>query len=194
MTFFHGGVPRLGPGDTIRPRARLRAWRGASVRYAAVQGFTPGDRSGQFVYLTSDSAFAAAFASDYVAPNGYGALTREPGDVYEVEPVGATDPDPDFSIMWPEVFVRAAAAIVVRVVDRAVVMTDRQTTEARGPYMRWADHSPVYTSDGHILPSPRMRAAGVSADDLRTYEPWFPIEGVPAAGPVGARRPGRPGR
>lgn len=71
------------------------------------------------VYLTSDPDEATLFAA--MNPSG------APGVVYEVEPVGDTEPDPDYS--GPATVVAAPRARVRRVVRRGVTL---------GPFgIRW---------------------------------------------------------
>lgn len=62
------------------------------------------------VYLTSDPDEASLFAA--MNPSGL------PGVVYEVEPVGDVEPDPDYS--GPATVVHASRARVCRVVYRGV--------------------------------------------------------------------------
>lgn len=70
------------------------------------------------VYLTSDPDEASLFAA--MNPSGL------PGVVYEVEPVGDTEPDPDYS--GPATVVHASRARVRRVAFRGVRLTPRGIT------------------------------------------------------------------
>ena len=123
------------------------------------------------MYLTSDLVAARAYAADYIVPRD-GAVVREPGDVYEAEPVGAAAPDPDYAIHWPEDFIRAGEAVIVRVVERAVIMPADEVSRARLRYMRWVDDTPSYDDDGYLLPSPAMREAGRTREELRSFGRW----------------------
>ncbi|MGH3611516.1 MAG: hypothetical protein ACRDRK_02630 [Pseudonocardia sp.] len=105
--FFHGGVPGKDVGELLVPAARL----GSHYHYTAdVTTYDPG-----WVYATTDVGVADAYASRYLSGDG----RAMPGDVYEVEPGGGMEIDPDYD-MFPEAFLRCPQA---RVVARAVALT-----------------------------------------------------------------------
>jgi len=116
VTYYHGGIRGLQPGDLILPPDETGAVSVAdvgapteelSIRVAQVHRK---DR----VYLTSDVFAARVFAS--LHPNS---RRRYGGDVYEVEPIGDVEPDPDY-LVGDGGSVQAARARVVAVIQRRV--------------------------------------------------------------------------
>jgi Rifampin ADP-ribosyl transferase len=90
--FFHGGVPNLRKGDLLLSPARTGA---PSLASFGGEGVTSRDR----VYVIDDLEQARLFA--LLAP------PRGNGSLYEVEPIGKRERDPDY-------------LGIVRVVDRCV--------------------------------------------------------------------------
>lgn len=103
MTLYHGGARWLDRKGVILPPSRTGAPCGSDFGGAGVHRR---DR----VYLTSSLDEARMFA--LLAP------PRGGGTVYEAEPIGDTEPDPDYS--GPAVCVQVPMARIVRVVDRRV--------------------------------------------------------------------------
>lgn len=100
--WFHGGVPGLYPGDMIRPPSET----GAATQ--ADYGNPVCDRGR--VYLTTDLRVAALMAGTYRMRG------EQRGDVYEVEPVGDLEPDPDYHGDDERLSVSAERAQILRVV------------------------------------------------------------------------------
>ncbi len=78
-TYFHGGFPRLRVGEFVLPSSVTGAH---STADHGAEGVCRRDR----VYLTTDLQAAKVFAAMF--PNGR-------GWVYQVEPDGELEPDPD---------------------------------------------------------------------------------------------------
>jgi hypothetical protein len=106
VRYFHGGVPGLKVGDTIRPAISLGKEHGRSPNQP---NYSP-----HRVYLTRIRWYADLFAhfSD--------------GDVYEVRPVGRAVPDPDARGSFS-----CSCATVVAVTARGPVALPAQARELR---------------------------------------------------------------
>src|SRR4051812_12026960 len=83
MPYYHGGVPGLYPGDVLLPPAET----GAESQADYGNYLTDRHR----VYLTTDLKLAAVMAGTLRVRLG------QPGDVYEVEPLGPVEHDPDYA-------------------------------------------------------------------------------------------------
>lgn len=121
MTYFHGGVPDLRPGDLIEPQPMGQGRHlvpGCPVCEARRAG-TPSDydRNHRFdrVYVTTDRFVARCFAFGYPE-----------GDVYYVEPLGNLEPDPEHEESFAVRGARVKAVVARRVVPRPA------------EYRRWA--------------------------------------------------------
>lgn len=101
MTYFHGGVPGLYPGDVLRPPAVT------GVESQADFGNPLTDRGR--VYATTDLRYAGIMAGTYRVGRGV------VGDVYEVELLGPVEPDPDWG-GEPGGSVATTHLLIVRVV------------------------------------------------------------------------------
>mgnify|MGYP001356936212 CR=1 FL=1 len=98
-TYYHGGFPGLVAGDRLLPPDATGATTRLS-RLAAALGAPHGTRT-DVVYLATVQEHARAFAALY--PDGA---------LYEAEPVGDVEPDPDA----PEAAVMVPAAIITAVI------------------------------------------------------------------------------
>lgn len=85
---FHGTQAVLQPGDLIVPTEKRTA-----------------DSSGQHVYFSPHEHVARSYSQR-------AALRESPGHVYEVEPLGPVEPDPN--VVTPGISYRAPKARVVR--------------------------------------------------------------------------------
>jgi hypothetical protein len=124
--FFHGGTRKLRRGGILLPPAKSGA--PSSADFGA-DGVCRRDR----VYVTDDLDQARMFAI-LAPPKGH-------GSVYEVEPLGDLEPDPDFrgeTGSW-----QVSMARVLRVVERRV-------TEVFGCGM--AEVAAICSSDGDPYP------------------------------------------
>ena len=54
--------------------------------------------------------------------------------------------------------------------------------KAVGPYMTWADGSPLYDQDGYLIPPPEAMANGLEPVRYRALGKWFPYDGVDVFG------------
>lgn len=124
---YHGGVSGRRPGDQIAP-GHHRGRDDCSICRARNAG--PGtaldpapERHG--VYLTADRKYARYYAS-----------LAGRGDLYRVEPVGDVDPSSEDHFGT----VVAPAALVVAVLERAVLLTDSQR---RRLLARWTEAAPA---------------------------------------------------
>lgn len=134
--YFHGGVRRLRASESVLPPRNTGA---PSLASFGGDGVTRRDR----VYLTTDPDVAAFYALMF-PPRGK-------GWVYEVEPVGAIELDPDW-LGEPGESIAVPFARVIRVVERDVRawhgLTARQATRQ------------LLTLDGDdFLATKRLRAA-----------------------------------
>ncbi|QNE18184.1 hypothetical protein F1D05_10115 [Kribbella qitaiheensis] len=122
--FFHGGAPGLVPGSILRPAAAL----GFDVSYNAEQTmYDP-----NYVYLTREADVATAYAARCVMP----VVGQIPGTVYQAQPLGLVEPDPDYGPV-SGVYVRAPRARIVSVVRTDVTLTQREQTQLEGPWQIW---------------------------------------------------------
>lgn len=168
--FFHGGVPGKQVGELLLPAARL----GLRYRYFA----TSAPYDPDWVYVTADEAAAYAYASRYLTTDSQ----LIPGDVYEVEPVGGVQLDPDYHL-FPEAFARCRQARISRVVARAVVLTDAERALRERRYNVWGHPDrPVWDDDGLIIPSEQMLANGVTREWTALLRPWLRLTDVDAYG------------
>lgn len=99
MNYYHGGAPRLRPGDFILPSSVTGA--SSNADYGA-EKVCRRDR----IYLTSDLTAAVFFAAMH--PSNHGA-------VYHVEPWGEVAPDPDCN--QPGLSFECESARVLRVIE-----------------------------------------------------------------------------
>jgi hypothetical protein len=112
--YYHGGAPGRFPGSLILPQSEVNSRFTAELLEEA-----DGDMSAVYrrdrAYLTSSLVTARRYAMMY--PTGHGA-------VYEVEPIGRLEPDPDYP---PGECYMVERARVVRVVKlgRAAFQRDR---------------------------------------------------------------------
>lgn len=89
ISYFHGGVPGLALGDRLLAPSVTGVR--AAIDYADVAGVDPAAASRvrrDRIYLSTMIEAAAIFAAFH--PSGR-------GELYEVDPVGPVEPDPDYS-------------------------------------------------------------------------------------------------
>lgn len=107
--YFHGGIGTLRVGMLILPSSETGAH--TTADYGA-EGVCRRDK----VYLTSRENAAAIFA--LMSPCGNGA-------VYEVEPIGTLEPDPDCSL--PGLSFQCEKARVLRIIRLRLTKKERST-------------------------------------------------------------------
>lgn len=140
--FFHGGPRTFGRGRLLLPPTRTGARSGAEF---GGEGVCRRDR----VYITNELLYARVFAL-LAPPKGH-------GSVYEVEPIGETEPDPDYS--GPGLCLEVPEARVLRIVEKRV-------TQVQGLGMR--EVAAILTEDADPYP-PALRLA-TDRPDLQLIE------------------------
>ena len=118
MKLYHGSSHGLGlkVGDLILPTGQTGAE--SLARFATSAGDRTYLSKPDRVYLTTDEKIAAMFAAMRATAESRGVG----GDVYQVEPIGVVEPDPDYHPPQgePHTSWQAASARVVAVVRRRV--------------------------------------------------------------------------
>ena len=152
--YWHGGYPGLPPGGRIKPATEM----GYS---STPRGETPHDPSR--VYVTTIRSLARSYAASY-------RLGRMPGAVYNVLPLDDLEPDPDYEGF--DVSFTCSSARIVRVSEKRVQLSTTQQVMIGAPYQVWPDRTSMYDPQGYFLPSPELRAAGVTGADLRRFGRW----------------------
>jgi len=109
MRYWHGGFPGLRPGDLILPATESGAVRTLTA-WGSLPGYDADHVRPDRVHLTTERASARVFAAAY--PDGA---------LYQVEPIGETEPDPDA----PDEAIRCERARVVTVYDPCVRWAER---------------------------------------------------------------------
>lgn len=123
MTYFHGGIDGMKPGDLLTPGHPRKKHEGCPWCEAREQGEAhlgmDGPSQQEAVYFTPNRLYARYHASLY----GY-------GDLYRVEPVGEAvrSTEDTMESYW------APQARILSVLDRAVLLT---MTERRRLYREW---------------------------------------------------------
>lgn len=170
LRFWHGGAPGLAVGDRIIPRSQLPDDNYDKAIHSTIDPTDTGR-----VYLTTNTSFAIGWALRY-------AHTPFPdarhGTVYEVRPEGTVDIDTDFPAeagSW-----HAPSAVIIGIYRRRVRGSERDRRKRISCYTTWSDSTPVYTSDGFLLPAPEWRAQGITADELRRFGRWPARENLAA--------------
>lgn len=172
LTYWHGGMPGLKPGDHLLPmttllglpaRARLRNEVLADVDMSWVAMSTDRDLAEGFAERWSYQLFQRYRSQLANAPDPWHqAAGLKGGSLYRVEPRGATSPDPDI----PEVSLRARRAVIVAVeIERLPYTSQIRLSGLRR--MFWDDGAPMYTEDGYAHPSALAVELGVTPSDLR---------------------------
>ena len=173
-TFWHGGFPGLTVGSRL-----LSPYDAAAARIPI--SYTPRDRPQiglvsrtDRVYFSTRQEFARAFAFQTEITTPSGTLTSR-GTLYAVEPIGATEEDPDFAgheISWC-----APGAIITAIVETDVRMRARDATRVIGSYATWDDGRPMYLEDGRLCITWQMESLGLTQDTVdEIVRPWTPVE------------------
>lgn len=164
---FHGGVPGKQVGELLVPADRL----GAQYTYAFAEATT---YDPTWVYATTDVGVADAYASRYLTADGH----VIPGDVYEIEPGGRVEVDPDYD-MFAGAFLRCPQARITAVVARAVVLTAAELGQRERRYQVW-DHPDrhVWDEHGRINPSDQMLANGITREWTTLLRPWLRLPDI----------------
>lgn len=161
--YWHGGAPGLNVGDDLVPATALDH---LPVLYADPDyGSDPA-----YVYVSTSQTLAMGCAAQWGSHFG----DRVAGDLYQVEPKGALEVDPDYAHV-PDLSWRCQRAAIVAVYRRSVEMTHELSIYGL-QFTTWDDGQPMYDQAGFLLPNLGMRQAGITASDLSTLgtgAPWF---------------------
>lgn len=122
------------------------------------------------VFVTDSRQFGRAWACSY--GRRHGAPRR--GTLYQVRPEGELVRDPDYLFGTP-VSWHCPRAVVVRVVEVDVSMTETEEVRAVAPYAFWTDGSPQYTPDGLLTYHPEHAKTGVTPEMPSQLGPWRSI-------------------
>jgi GNAT superfamily N-acetyltransferase len=188
--YWHGGAPGLSVGDELLSRDDAERALTAPTAHGLQSGYALGVTRTDRVYFSSDREFARAYASKFHRIDRKTGVVFERGTLYRVEPIGSVEDDPDFAgrnVSWCAPRARVVAIEATEVFQEPAVANERI-----GPHMTWDDGSPLYSADGDYLPSPILRARGLTAGDFYgQYPAWFPFDLVDAdlAGRQGGDRP-----
>lgn len=109
IRYWHGGFPGLRPGDLILPATESGATN-TLTGHGPIPGYDADHVRPDRVHLTTERASAKAFAAAY--PDGA---------LYQAEPIGEVEPDPDA----PDEAIRCERARVVTVYDPCVRWAER---------------------------------------------------------------------
>jgi hypothetical protein len=168
--YFHGGAPGLPEGAVLVSAKELGVFYQYFSRYAV--------HGPAWTYVTTDEGVAAGFASRYCTRDGQ----EVPGDVYEVQPLGALQPDPDYAC-FPTVFLRCRRARILRRVASSVSLTADEQRAREGRYRVWGRvDAPIWDEDGVINPSEQMLGNGVTREWTALLRPWLDPEDFDAKG------------
>lgn len=175
--FWHGGSPGLEPGTVLLGRAEAESTGAVSpARYEQQHGYALGLTSPERVYFSSSREFAEGFAARFTMRDditGTGVVMQH-GALYEVEPLGPIEVDPDFEssgVSWC-----APRARIVSIANPDVRLDPHASTERIGPYQTWSDGTPVYERNGVYRRSPEQAAAGNPQALFDAFTPWTPVE------------------
>lgn len=153
--YWHGGAAGLQVGELILPPSHT----GAASTADLADMPTRRDR----VYFTTV----------YELARGYAAHTSGRNAVYQVEPLGQVETDPDY----PRVGWQAAKARIVEVSENDVTMTPQQRTQLHQPYERYEDGGLIHDEAGRLLLSTRMAENGFDQAYLDANVPrWTELE------------------
>ncbi|WP_316313639.1 GNAT family N-acetyltransferase [Clavibacter michiganensis] len=173
--YWHGGAPGRKVGDIRLSRRAAEAQHGVSTTHGLQKGYAFGITDPDRVYFSRRRDFARSFAARQITSDRESGIIFQRGSLYRVEPIGAVEPDPDFSMH--DVSWCAPAARVTAIEEDEVIMSIFDSAAHAGPFMAWTDMTPMYTDEGFLLPSVPMREQGITAAELRVvYPPWTPHE------------------
>jgi GNAT superfamily N-acetyltransferase len=189
--YWHGGRAGLEPGTILIPRAEAERTGADLTHYELQRGYGRSVTDPERVYFASQREFARGFAGRLQGRDRETGVVFQHGSLYEVEPLGAIDIDPDFAaggVSWC-----APRARILAVEETNVQLHPHEISRRLGPYSAWQDGSPVYTSAGAYIPSPEQIAFGPRAALELSHDlfPWTPVEFINAgiAGVPSTERP-----
>ncbi|OHU25017.1 hypothetical protein BKG77_16680 [Mycobacteroides chelonae] len=175
-THFHGGVPGKEPGDRLHTANEL----GLKFEYNMpwLQG-NEARYNKDKVYVSNHLGTAIGYAARYKDRAG----NPVPGWVYEVEPIGAVEPDPDCGDgLRPDLASYCDGAVIVRVVEREVWLSEREQNQVIWPHLYWDFDKQVHAEDGTLLPSPQMLESGVTQAYIDLLPKWIGLSEIDGHG------------
>jgi len=186
--YWHGGRAGLEPGTILIPKSEAELSDADMTHYDLQRGYGMNVTSPERVYFSSNREFARGYAGRIQGRESETGIVFQHGALYEVEPIGEIEPDPDFKggVSWC-----APQARIISAEESNVQMDAFQVTERLGPFSAWQDGSPIYDSEGRYLPSPEQKASAGSSGALTAFEavaPWTPVEFINAS--IGAQPTG----
>lgn len=179
--YWHGGRTGLEVGTVLIPRAEAERNGDDMTHYDLQRGYGMNVTDPERVYFSSNREFARGFAGRIQGGDSDTGIVYQHGALYEVEPLGEIEKDPDFEgdVSWC-----APRARIIAVEEVNVRLDPFEVSERLGPYTTWTDGSPVYTPGGQYIPSPEQIAfGGIEAvfAMAETIFPWTPVEYINAA-------------
>lgn len=156
--YWHGGPAGLAVGDVILPASELSHMPG----FYAMEDYADADPNR--VYVTTSPLIAESFA-ELVIDWSRMPPVKVHGAVYEVEPVGSVEPDPDYP--GSGCHFSCERARIVAVTKPRIWTASRDARLASMPHMTWDDGAPTYDARGYGLPSGAAQLLGVRPEDLR---------------------------
>lgn len=157
-------------GKRIRPAA------GLNISGASGYAFEEYDTDPRRVYVTTDVKLAEAFAGLHINH-----ITRQGGGrtLYQVEPRGRIEGDPDFSHV-PSLSYTCDFATILSVEKINIYLSSALDRYANS-FSTWDDGSSMYDADGYMLPSPDMHQWGITATWTRQFGPEPDLMRIEAA-------------
>lgn len=179
--YWHGGRTGLEVGTILISRSEAERDGADLTHYDLQRGYGMKVTDPERVYFSSNREFARGFAGRIQGGDSDTGIVYQHGALYEVEPLGEIEKDPDFEggVSWC-----APRARIIAVEETNVRLNPFEVSERLGPYTTWTDGSPVYTPNGRYIPSPEQIAFGgieaVFAMAERIF-PWTPVEFINAS-------------
>ena len=176
VTYWHGGRRGIKVGEFIvAPYTRKREWttteRGMERSYLHRLYNYNSERDPKRVYVTTDRDLARVFASHpCLKPDGGGSLYR-----VRPLPVSSIEPDMDYA---PTSY-SARRAEVLEVAEEKVWMSEAEYQFiTKHKYSAWEDGSPMYDSQGYMLPNKAMLKNGITENEFRYLGRSLPSQRV----------------
>lgn len=179
--YWRGGRTGLEIGTILIPRAEAERNGDDMTHYDLQRGYGMNVTDPERVYFSSNREFARGFAGRIQGGDSDTGIVYQHGALYEVEPLGEIEKDPDFEggVSWC-----APSARIIAVEEVNVRLNPFEVSERLGPFTTWTDGSPVYTQNGRYIPSPEQIAfGGIEAifAMAETIFPWTPVEFINAS-------------
>lgn len=173
---WHGGAPGLPVGTVLVGKVEAARLGHDLTHYnyrTAADDPTRDDR----VHLATNPELARTFTANTCVVDDATGIVAQHGDLYQVEPIGPLEVDPDnrTRISW-----QTTHAKVLAVAERNVSLDQYEVTPRAGPHACWSDGSPIYTMDGSYRRSPEQRAARFDHPIFQHLPSWTPLSYINA--------------